>query len=83
MVKKSDSGLIEHDIALFVADLKDAAAPAQPEPLNFDQLQRVMSQHFGGRELTDDEADSAEAFARAIERAHGIAPKAAQPQEKT
>lgn len=41
-------------------------------PLNFDQLQRVMSQHFGGRELTADEADSAEAFARAVERAHGI-----------
>jgi hypothetical protein len=47
--------------------------PAQPkEPLSFDRLQQVMAQHFGGRELTDDEADSAEAFARAIERAHGI-----------
>ena len=65
-----------------------ASAPSTPPPavgeavpLNFDQLQKVMSKHFGGRELTDDEADSAEAFARAIERAHGIAPKAAQ--EKT
>ena len=48
------------------------AAPAQAVPLNFDQLQSVMSQHFGGRDLTDDEADSAEAFARAVERAHGI-----------
>ena len=54
-------------------------AVVEAVPLNFDQLQSVMSQHFGGRELTDDEADSAEAFARAIERAHGIAPKAAQP----
>ena len=37
--------------------------------LNFDQLQSVMSRHFGGCELTDDEADSAEEFARAIEAA--------------
>lgn len=42
------------------------------KPLNFDQLQGVMSVHFGSHELTDDEKDSAEAFARAIERAHGI-----------
>lgn len=42
------------------------------KPLNFDQLQVVMSAHFGSHELTDDEKDSAEAFARAIERAHGI-----------
>lgn len=41
-------------------------------PLNFDQLQRVMAAHFGAQEMTDDEADSAEAFARAVERAHGI-----------
>lgn len=41
-------------------------------PLNFDQLQGVISAHFGSHELTDDENDSAEAFARAIERAHGI-----------
>jgi hypothetical protein len=46
------------------------AAPQQP--LDFDQLQRVMSRHFGGCELTDDEEDSAEAFARAVEREHGI-----------
>jgi len=44
----------------------------QAEPLNFDQLQSVMCSHFGEHELTDDEKDSAEAFARAIERAHGI-----------
>lgn len=44
------------------------------QPLSFGQLQGVMSQHFGGRELTDDEADSAEAFARAVEAAHGITP---------
>jgi hypothetical protein len=31
-----------------------------------------MSRHFGGCELTDDEEDSAEAFARAVEREHGI-----------
>lgn len=50
-----------------------APAPApSAQPMNFDQLQEVMAQHFGGRELTDEEADSAEAFARAIERAHGI-----------
>jgi len=49
-----------------------ASAPHAREPLNFDRLQSVMAAHFGGRELTDDEADSAEAFARAIERAHGI-----------
>jgi len=49
-----------------------AHAVVEAVPLNFDQLQKVMSKHFGGRELTDDEADSAEAFARAIERAHGI-----------
>lgn len=56
------------------------AMPIQPHaPLSFDQLQRVMSQHFGGRELTDDEADSAEHFARAIERAHGIT---AKPQKE-
>ena len=42
------------------------------KPLNFDQLQGVMSAHFGSHELTDDEKDSAEAFARAIERAHGM-----------
>jgi hypothetical protein len=54
------------------------AMPIPPHaPLSFDQLQRVMSQHFGGRELSDDEADSAEAFARAIERAHGITARAA------
>ena len=47
--------------------------PEKPkEPLSFDRLQQVMAQHFGGRELTDDEADSAEAFARAVEKAHGI-----------
>ena len=49
--------------------------PPQSQPLNFDQLQRVMQQHFGAQELTDDEADSAEAFARAVERAHGIGEK--------
>jgi len=49
-----------------------ASAPHAREPLNFDRLQSVMAAHFGGRELTDDEADSAEAFARAVERAHGI-----------
>lgn len=46
--------------------------PPKREPLNFDQLQSVMSSHFGAHDLTDDEKDSAEAFARAIERAHGI-----------
>lgn len=64
--------------ALASAPSSPAPAVVEAVPLNFDQLQSVMSQHFGGRELTDDEADSAEAFARAIERAHGIAPKAAQ-----
>ena len=44
----------------------------QAEPLNFDQLQSVMCSHFGEHELTDDEKGSAEAFARAIERAHNI-----------
>jgi hypothetical protein len=47
-------------------------SPPKREPLNFDQLQSVMAAHFGAHELTDDEKDSAEAFARAIERAHGI-----------
>ncbi len=74
------------DVAAYCAFLwhhgaSTAHAVVEAVPLNFDQLQKVMSKHFGGRELTDDEADSAEAFARAIERAHGIAPKAAQ--EKT
>lgn len=78
-VTKATLALQDLASSFFRAGLASApAAPAQAVPLNFDQLQRVMSQHFGGRELTDDEADSAEAFARAIERAHGIAPKAAQ-----
>lgn len=51
---------------------RDEAVAREREPLNFDQLQSVIASHFGGRELTDDEADSAEAFARAVERAHGI-----------
>ena len=46
-----------------------AAVGELPPLLNFDQLQSVMAAHFGGRELTDDEADSAESFARAVERA--------------
>ena len=33
------------------------------------ELQSVMATHFGGHEITDDEASSAEAFARAIEAA--------------
>lgn len=76
---------VEEEARRMNVELPWVAAPSTPPhavveavPLNFDQLQSVMSQHFGGRELTDDEADSAEAFARAIERAHGIAPKAAQ-----
>lgn len=47
-------------------------APQSREPLTDDQLQSVMCSHFGEHELTDDEKGSAEAFARAIERAHGI-----------
>ena len=58
------------------AKINAAKAQPSPQPLNFDQLQKVMADHFGGRELTDDEADSAEAFARSVEAAHGItAPK--------
>ena len=62
------------DVAAYCAFLwhHGASTAHAREPLNFDRLQSVMAAHFGGRELTDDEADSAEAFARAIERAHGI-----------
>lgn len=62
--------------------LRDALAARSP--LNFDQLQSVMAAHFGSQELTDDEVDSAEDFARAVERAHGIVatPSATAPQEQ-
>lgn len=64
---------LERTAAALAIELAEARHAAKKrEPLNFDQLQSVMSRHFGGRDLTDDEADSAEAFARAVERAHGI-----------
>ncbi len=50
------------------------AAPPQRQPLPPASLDGVMALHFGANELTDDEADSARKFARAVERAHGIGP---------
>lgn len=41
-------------------------------PLTDDRLENVIANHVGSHELTDDEHESMRAFARAIERAHGI-----------
>ena len=46
MTKHSDSGQLEHDIALFVADLKDARPPKAepaPEPLTDEQIASLVS----------------------------------------
>jgi hypothetical protein len=64
-----------------------ASAPSTPPvveaaPLTEDEIRRCYDEAHMGLNVVSELSDFSIRVARAIERAHGIAPKAAQPQEK-